>query len=111
MTERPPDYGTRPEVALQRAVVKRLRQAGWLVVITAQDRATRGQVAGLPDLLCFRRDTVVLLELKAPGGVLRRSQVEFITAVAPHLGAHVIHRVIYAVEQVDFMCEAERESE
>lgn len=106
MTEGPPPYGGRPEAALQRAVVARLRAAGWLVVVTAQDVATRRQVAGLPDLLCFRYDTVVLLELKAPGGMLRESQVAFIDALAPHLGRHVVHRVIYAVEQTDFMVES-----
>lgn len=43
MTERRERYRvSRPETALQRRVVARLRAAGWLVVVTAQDRATSG---------------------------------------------------------------------
>lgn len=105
MTERQAPYRTapRPETLLQQAVVARLRAAGWFVVITAQDRATRQQLAGLPDLLCFKADHFVMLELKSERGVLRKSQVDFLDDVAPHLGRHVLHRVIYAIEQIDFM--------
>lgn len=103
MTEPLPTYHTK-EADLVRAVVERLRASGWLVVVTAQDRSTRRQSSGLPDVLAFRADVCLLLECKTPTGKLRPSQIEFGAQVQPHTGDHVVHRVVRWESDVSEWC-------
>lgn len=104
MTEPLPVYHTK-EAGLVRAVAERLRAAGWLVIVTAQDHSTRRQLSGLPDVLAFRDDCALLLECKTPTGKLRPSQLGFWEQIRPHCGAHVVHRVVRWERDVDEWCD------
>lgn len=54
-----------------------LEATGWWTYSLSQGRVTR-QSAGLPDLLCLRPQTgIVLLEVKAPHGNQSTAQVRF----------------------------------
>ena len=89
------------ESDVQRIIVKRLRDAGWLVIVTSQDRQTRKQLARIPDLLCFRWGEVLLIEVKRPGGKLRPGQVEFQAAMQAHLGTCVHYVVAYWPDDIE----------
>jgi len=87
---------------VQRLVVKRLREAGWLVIVTSQDRQTRKQLAHIPDLLCFRWGEALLIEMKRPdGGTPSDGQVEFQAALHPHLGTCVHYAVVYWPDDIE----------
>lgn len=101
MTEPRPTYAVdRSEAEIQREVVKRLRAAGWFVRVFAQSRRTQKQLAGWPDVVAFRRDVLLLLECKRPTKKLEPEQVKFRIAVNPHLGRHLIYRVVRYPEDV-----------
>ena len=81
------------ESQVKAQIKKRLKASGWLVVDTSL-RSAQKQLRGLPDLLCWRRDHFVMLEVKRQGGAVQDSQVQFLSLVAPHLGNHVYHRFV-----------------
>lgn len=103
MTEPAPVYHTK-EADLVRIVAERLRNAGWFVIVTAQDRSTRKQASGLPDVLAFRADMCLLLECKTPTGKLRQSQLDFWWRVQPHTGTHVMYRIVHYESDIDVWC-------
>ncbi len=88
------------ERAVQDAIVVLLRRADWLVVETSQPRRVLGGIAGLPDLLAFRDGVTVCIEVKAPGRMLRESQVRFRDAILPHLGPQLHYLVAYCIDDV-----------
>lgn len=103
MTERRAPYvaGGPTEAEIQAEVVCRLRGAGWFVTVTAQDRSTRRQVAGLPDLIAVRGDRALFVECKRPGGRLRASQRRFLDEIRPHCGDHVQYAVMWQPAHVE----------
>ena len=104
MTETKATYGS--ESAIQGEIVKRLRAAGWHVIVTSQDRRTRKQLANIPDLICFRDGTTLLIECKVPGAELRPGQVDFQCDMIPHLGTHLRYKVMRYPGDADRWCEA-----
>lgn len=89
------------ESAIQAAVVKKLRDAGWFVKVTSQDKAVRRQSAGLPDVLAWRGNHSLLIECKTPGGKLRCSQIEFRININPHEGLNLRYLIISDPDQVE----------
>jgi len=87
------------ERQVQQATVKMFRDAGLFIIVTSQDRATRKQLEGLPDLIVIGRDRVLFVECKKFGGEVRESQIEFYDRMFPHLGPHVEYTVIWHSEQ------------
>lgn len=105
MTETPAPYQVFDrEAHLQAHIVQRLEEAGWFVTITSQDRASRKQLAGLPDLLAIRRNVVLFIECKTPSGALRESQIEFLEQVQEHTGPNIIHVVARYPQDVEAWC-------
>jgi len=81
---RPSKRRARPEAAIQRAIIDRLRWHGILCVHVANEgrRTTRegrrlkgeGMRPGFPDLACYQHGKHALLEVKAPNGRLSDNQ-------------------------------------
>jgi len=106
MTERPEPYNLHvSESEIQSGIVKRLRAAGWIVIVTSQDRRTRRQLANIPDLICFRRGHALLVECKTPGGRLSEGQLKFRERIVPHLREYLEYRVMRYVEDADEWCD------
>jgi hypothetical protein len=82
------------ESEIARRCDAQLRAAGWLVIVTSQDKSTRRQLAGLPDRIAIRHGYCVFVEYKSPGGELRHSQLDFYGSIAPHLGEYLRYYVI-----------------
>ena len=102
MTEPTPTYGS--ESAIQGEIVKRLRAGGWHVIVTSQDRRTRKQLANIPDLICFRDGTTLLVECKTQMGQLTPGQVDFQCDMLPHLGTHLRYKVMRYPGDADRWC-------
>ena len=102
MTEPVPTYHIFDrESHLQAHIVKRLREAGWLVVVTSQDRGGRRQLAHFPDVICFRGNTTLLVECKLPrNGRLSDGQEEFQDCILAHTGKNLIYVVAFYLEDV-----------
>ena len=66
-----------------------LRATGWFVTVTAQDRPTRRQLSGLPDLIAARDDHVLFVECKTARGKLNDAQKHWRQNIAPHEGPHL----------------------
>lgn len=62
---------TATEAEWQAAVVDLARSSGWLVI---HIRTMTDMEAGIPDLLCFRADRAMLIELKTATGKLSIKQ-------------------------------------
>jgi len=88
------------ECEAQRLIVEALRDAGWFVIVTAQDKSTRRQSSGLPDLLCWRHNHFVTFEVKSWSGRLRQSQRDFERRIRSHCGRNVDHYVIRVKEEL-----------
>jgi len=106
MTEPKPDWwflgdSDASESDVQRQVVEALEAAGWEVLITSQDRSTRGQSRGLPDLLCWKHNHSLLIECKSVRGRLRGSQRRFKERIAPHEGPHLRYIVVKHVAMIE----------
>lgn len=71
-----------------------LRATGWFVTVTAQDKSTRRQLSGLPDMIAAKHDHVLLVECKTKSGKLRKSQQMFAAFIAEHTGKHLQYVVI-----------------
>ena len=89
------------ESEIQAAAVKRLRDAGWFVFVTSQDKSTRRQLAGSPDVHAYRDDHALLIECKALRGKMRTSQTRFLADITPHCGPHLHYLVLRHPQQVD----------
>jgi Holliday junction resolvase len=89
------------ESQVQHETVKRLKSAGWFVLVTSQDKATRKHVAGLPDLLAFRNNHTLLIECKGDGGKPRQSQVEFRVNIRPHEGENLHYVIVWHPDDLD----------
>lgn len=87
------------EAEIQAAFVKRLRDDKWFIKVTSQDKSTRRQLAGLPDVLAFRYGVTLLAECKRPGGTLNESQKEFERQIRPHVGPYLRYVVVYDSRQ------------
>lgn len=76
----------RPEAAIQRAIIDRLRWAGILAIhipnegkrtaITGRRLKGEGMRPGFPDLICYQHGHHALLEVKAPKGRTSDAQRE-----------------------------------
>lgn len=101
MTEPRPVYATdQSEAEIQREVVKRLRAAGWVVKVFSTPTRKYKQEKGWIDFIAFRHGHTLAVEMKTPDGDLEPSQVEFRADVTPHLGPHLVYRVVRYVEDV-----------
>lgn len=101
MTETPAPYHVYSrESHLQAHIVKRLRDAGWQVIVTSQDRRTRKQLRHIPDLIAFRDNTTLLIECKRVGGRLSDGQREFEDEVLCHTGKNLIYVEAYYLADV-----------
>jgi len=89
------------ESDVQRQVVEALEAAGWEVLITSQDRSTRGQSRGLPDLLCWKHNHTLYVECKSVRGRLRGSQRRFKERIAPHEGPHLRYIVVKHPDMIE----------
>ena len=89
------------ESDIQAQCVEALRAAGWFVTVTSQDRGTRQQLSGLPDLICVKQDRVLFVEVKAMRGRLRQSQRDFFLALQEHTGMHVDGFIVRCVEDLE----------
>jgi hypothetical protein len=83
------------EKATQAAVVALLHKVGfrvWTIGTTRPNGDHRGtcQSPGLPDLLAFGRGRLLVVEVKARGGVLRPEQVAFRAECQAAGVAHVV---------------------
>lgn len=88
------------ERKIQAEIVKFLRRVGYFVVITSTDGPQANSIAGVPDLLAFKADQVLMIECKSATGNLRPSQQAFYAAIAAHLGQHVQYVVARSLEDV-----------
>lgn len=88
------------ERKIQAEIVQFLRRVGYFVVITSTDGPQANGIAGMPDLLAFKHDSVLLIECKSATGNLRPSQQAFYAAIAAHLGQHVQYIVAQRLEDV-----------
>ena len=95
------DAGHLAESEIQRQVVEALEAAGWEVLVTAQDRATRKQSRGLPDLLCWKHDHTLYVECKKTRGRLSESQCRFAYRITGHEGPHLRYIVIRHPAMID----------
>lgn len=81
-------------------IVKALERAGWTVVKVSDK--------GVPDLLCFRRGVVKMLEVKGPDGALTPAQVETFTRIhAALVTVHVVRTPEEALMAVGAPVESE----
>jgi hypothetical protein len=95
------DSAYRPsESEIQAECVKALRKAGAFVVVTSQNRRTRKQLAGLPDVLVFWHDHTMLLEFKRPGERMRPSQMAYLEDIRCHLGEHLVHWIVWSLDSL-----------
>lgn len=101
---KPSDQYDIGERMIQREVVRRLRAAGWLVMVTSQARSTGRQTAGLPDLLAFRHDHTLLIECKSAFGALRESQRVLMAEIQMHEGPHLTYAVVRRLQDVEVFC-------
>ena len=72
----------------------RLRGTGWFVTITAQDKSTRRQLSGLPNLIAVKHDHVLFVECKTARGKLNDAQKHWRECIAQHKGPHLRHIVV-----------------
>lgn len=96
-------------VALQ---AEYLRAAGWFVVVFAQDKPTRRQYAGWPDIAGFKWDITLLVQSKTRRGRVRVSQERLFDNLLPHTGPHlwyVLARSLDELVEVVGMIEEGRE--
>lgn len=88
------------EADIQADIVEYLEAIGWFVTVTSQDRATRGQLAGLPDLIAVKHNHTLFVECKTQDGRLRESQHKWLQALGPHMGTHVLYTIARSLEDV-----------
>jgi len=88
------------ERKIQAEIVQFLRQVGYFVVVTSANTPQANGIAGMPDLLAFKADQVLMIECKSATGNLRPSQQAFYAAIAAHLGQHVQYIVARRLEDV-----------
>ena len=102
------DYGQYAERQVQHEAVKRLRKAGWEVVVTSQPSKTRKQLRSVPDVLAWRHDTSLLIECKSATGELNEAQADFLERINPHTGTHLVYMVVRYPADVDAYCQPPR---
>lgn len=90
-----------PERDIQRAIVSLLRWHGWMVREISQQKYVTGDLIGVPDLIAWKRGVTLLIEVKAPGGRVRRSQRLFAQDIAPHLGDTLRYTITRDVDQFE----------
>lgn len=73
----------------QTAIVELLRKAGWHVIVTSTRKAQAAQIAGVPDVIAIRHDSVLFVECKSERGHLRPAQERFRDRIEQHTGRHV----------------------
>ncbi len=88
------------ERAIQIAIVTYLRKIGYFVIVTSTDGPQAASIAGMPDILAFKHDTVLLIEVKTPTGNLRPSQQVFQGKILEHTGKHVQYIVSRSMDDV-----------
>ena len=85
---------------VQADIVRYLRLRGYYVRITSKDIQGRAQESGLPHLLAFKDNTLLMVECKRPGGKMRPSQQEFISDIQPHIGRNIRYILADNVESL-----------
>lgn len=71
---------THPEDDFRRRVEKQLTAHGWLWCHFPDSRRVEG-TPGIPDDLAVRGDRILFIEYKAPGGKLRKHQIDWLFAL------------------------------
>jgi hypothetical protein len=89
---------------------RRLRTAGWFVVVTSQDKSTRQQMAGFPDRVAFRHGHTLLIEGKTARGTLNEAQLKFYKRVRHHFGEFLHYEVIRHPAEIDRYCKTGAEA-
>jgi hypothetical protein len=74
-------------------------------MVTSQDRATRRQLAGLPDLLCLRRNRALFCECKAIDGTLNDAQVAWWERFGALRGTNMDGCIVRHPSDVDRWCD------
>lgn len=88
------------ERAIQLAIVAYLRKIGYYVIVTSTNSPQAANIAGLPDILAFKHDTILLIECKTATGNLRPSQQVFQSKILEHTGKHVQYIVARSMDDV-----------
>jgi len=88
------------ERKIQAEIVKFLRQVGYFVVVTSANTPQANGIAGMPDLLAFKADQVLMIECKSATGNLRPSQQVFQGKILEHTGKHVRYIVSRSMDDV-----------
>jgi hypothetical protein len=86
---------------VQKRLVKKLRRHGWHVTVFAMPHSVKRQIAGWPDVAGIRWGSVLLAEVKGPGGSLTETQLQFRFDTARHLGPRVRYVVVWPDTPLD----------
>jgi len=78
-----------------------LRGTGWFVTVTAQDKSTRRQLSGLPDLIAAKNDHVLFVECKTARGKLNDAQKHWRNCISQHEGPHLRYIVVRHPAMID----------
>jgi len=70
-----------------------LERQGWMTVQLAQSRAAWKPLVGAPDLISFRSNHTLLIEVKRARGIMREKQIEWANKVSEHLGNN-LHYIV-----------------
>lgn len=85
--------GGNPESAICREIASWLRSQGWLVRVASYNRSMPPGLVGIGDILAWKGDHNLIVEVKTPAGQRRDSQTKFwleLRAVCPAM-VHVIY--------------------
>ena len=90
-----------PEWQILAGTAASLRGTGWFVTVTAQDKSTRRQLSGLPDLIAAKDDCVLFVECKTKSGKLNDAQKHWRNCISLHQGPHLRHIVVRHPAMID----------
>ena len=88
------------EAEIKAGIKDALRRAGWKLFDSADNRRVRKQLAGLPDLVCFRHGVTLLIEAKSATGRLEPSQLMFREIIKGHTGASLLYCVARGIDDL-----------
>jgi hypothetical protein len=88
------------EREIQTQIIEYLQWTGWMVIEFSQYAPVRGNICGVPDLLCIKNGTALFLECKNKRGKLRPSQEEFAARILPHVCETVRYAVVHSIDEL-----------
>ena len=82
-----------------------LRGSGWLAFSMNSNRYTPRGMKGFTDIIAFRHDVTLVIEVKGDGDKEQPSQKKFALDILPHLGDHIHHFIIENIEEIEDIVE------